>query len=76
MKVACIQLSTGENYEKHVENSPGTPDNPMSQLEIESKFKELSSTVINEDLSNSIINLVNNLHNVNDISSLSDLLSC
>ena len=73
--ILSIKMNTGENYEKCVENSPGTPDNPMSPLEIESKFKKLSSTVINEDLSNSIINSINNLHNVDDISSLSDLLS-
>ena len=47
----------------------------MSRLEIESKFKKLSSNVINNDLSDSIIKLVNNLHNVDDICSLSELLS-
>ena len=68
-------MDDGQNYEKHVENSPGTSDNPMTRLEIESKFKKLSSNVIDDDLSDSIIKLVSNLHNVDDICSLSELLS-
>ena len=73
--ILSIKMDDGQNYEKYVENSPGTSDNPMSRLEIESKFKKLSSNVINNDLSDSIIKLVNNLHNVDDICSLSELLS-
>jgi 2-methylcitrate dehydratase PrpD len=65
-----VQLKNGNQYSHHVTAPKGDPQNPLSFDEIERKFKDLTRPILLERRMNQIINLVQNLPNLEDLSKL------
>jgi 2-methylcitrate dehydratase PrpD len=73
-KVA-IKLKDGTVYRERVDYSRGTVQNPMSQEELEEKFRSLASMVIPGKQAEDIIRAVGKLEEVDDVNKLSSLLT-
>ena len=71
-----VQLITkaGKSYESVVLSPKGSPQNPLSDDELERKFTRLSMKVLNEKQMKEVIQLVNDLESLREISSLTRLL--
>jgi 2-methylcitrate dehydratase PrpD len=65
-----VQLKNGNQYSHHVTAPKGDPQNPLSFDEIERKFKDLTRPILLERRMNQIINLVQDLPNLEDLSKL------
>ena len=65
-----IELYSGQSLRHHTRAVLGTPDNPMSQSEVESKANDLISPVLGEERSRKLIAAVDKLETVGDITEL------
>ena len=66
-------MARGEVYTKRTEGVKGDPQRPMSQEELNEKFTSLATRVISDKQIKDIINQVNNLEAVEDISTITAL---
>jgi 2-methylcitrate dehydratase len=64
----------GESFKSRVDYPKGDPRNPMTDTEIEAKFRMLASRLIGEKQIAQIIDTVNHIENVKDIGELMKLL--
>jgi 2-methylcitrate dehydratase PrpD len=73
--VVVLKTTRGETFEGQVEFAKGTPENPLSNEEVETKFRSLTSIVIDEKRQRKIIQIVKNLDRCQKITDLTSLLS-
>lgn len=69
-----IRCKTGETFSKIIDYPKGHPKNPLSDREVEGKFKTLSNGLIRGDRQDKIIDLVWRLDKVKDIKDLIKLI--
>jgi 2-methylcitrate dehydratase len=65
----------GEAYQCHVDYPKGTPQNPMTDEELEGKFRSLAAMVMGEGQINRIKDLVYSLEDLDDIGVLMEALT-
>jgi len=68
-----IKTKSGETFTKTVTYSKGHPKNPLTDNELEGKFKTLNSGLIKDDTVNEIIDNIWRLENLEDIGCLMNL---
>lgn len=64
-----------KTFEKEVMNSKGDPEHPLTDTEIQEKFRNLTSNLLVSDQQGEIVSAVSSLENMESISSLIDILS-
>ena len=64
-----IRTKDGNKYISHVDYAKGSPENPMSDEELEAKFRYLTST-IDKSQTNNIISIINDLEHLSNIREL------
>jgi len=69
-----VRTKTGKDYVKQVDYPLGHPKNPMSDHEIEDKFRRLAVGKFDRDRMKKVIDVVWKLDQLNDVSSLMPLL--
>ncbi len=69
-----IRTRSGEIFQKRVDYPKGDPNNPMSDEEVQAKFRRLAEPLMRKPQIQSIIDTVNTLETLDDIHSLMDLL--
>ncbi len=72
--VLTLTLNDGRTYTEHVEHSTGTPENPMSDEQVEAKFRGLALEVLPRDQVDRVTELLWNLEKVSDARELVSLL--
>jgi 2-methylcitrate dehydratase PrpD len=70
-----IRLKDGNIYEKEVQYAKGTIQNPMSRIELEDKFRGLSSMVLTDDRVEKIIRIVARLEDLDNLHEICVLLA-
>ncbi len=70
-----IRTKDGKTYRKRVDYPKGDPNNPMSDEEVQAKFRRLARPLMREEQIQGIIDTVNSLEKVDDISDLMQLLA-
>ena len=69
-----IKMKNGKVYEHAINKHWGCPENPMSQEEIEKKFRKNVESIFSKDQTEMIIDKINNLEKLQNISELTKLL--
>lgn len=70
-----MELTGGRTIEKHYEALKGNPSNPLTADELEHKFRECASRVLESDAVDELHNVLSNLEDVEDIGVLVELLT-
>jgi 2-methylcitrate dehydratase PrpD len=70
-----IHLKDGNIHEKTVQYAKGTIQNPMPRIEIEDKFRELSSMALTDDRAEKIIRIVSRLEELDNLHEICVLLA-
>ncbi len=73
--IIILETSRGERFEDRVDFARGTPENPMSDKEIEEKFLDLAAAVVDGNRAGKIISVIRNLEECRGIRDLTALLS-
>jgi 2-methylcitrate dehydratase PrpD len=73
--VIVLETMGGETFEERVEYALGTPENPLSDKEVEMKFRDLTAVVIDERRQREIIKTIHDLERCEKITDLTTLLS-
>jgi len=73
---AIVEITTksGKVFSHKLDLAKGEPENPLSKSEIENKFNYMASEVVNEETRRKIIDYVNRLETMEDITGLFPLL--
>ena len=73
---SIVEITTkdGKVFSHRVDLAKGEPENPLSKSEIEDKFNHMASKVVNEETRQKIIDCVNRLETIDDITGLFPLL--
>lgn len=69
-----VKTTDGKTYTEDLLPSKGSPQNPMTQQELEDKFMGLATRVMPKDQATKIAATVKNLEEVKDLRDLTDLL--
>ncbi len=69
-----LETTGGETFEERVEFARGTPENPMSDKEVEEKFRSLTSTVLDTGREEEIMEVVKKLEEHENVEHLTSLL--
>jgi len=69
-----VKTKDGKRFQEHVKYSKGTPNNPFTQEELKDKFRTLASSLFDEKRISEIIDVVESLDTLDDISQLIVLL--
>jgi 2-methylcitrate dehydratase PrpD len=69
-----ITLQNGEKLQLENIEARGDPDNPLGDVEIETKFMQLTEGVISSSKQNQMIQLINNLEREDNINSLLSII--
>jgi 2-methylcitrate dehydratase PrpD len=69
-----VRTPAGQTFTERVVHPPGSPQNPMSQQEIEEKFFSLSTKVISRGQAQRIRDMVGDLENMENLRELGDLV--
>ena len=72
--VVEVKTCAGKIFTKRVIHHKGSPQNPMSQREMEEKFFSLSTKVISRHQAQRILDAVLNLENLQNLRELGDLI--
>jgi 2-methylcitrate dehydratase len=70
-----ICTKKGERFKARVDYPKGDPHNPMTDADVEAKFRMLASKMMEEDQISQIIDRVSNIEKVQDIGDLMKLLA-
>ncbi len=70
-----IIFNSGEEKQHTVYSSKGDPDQPMSPDELETKFQQLTSSTLGNDLANQAWQFLGNIEQLSDLSDLGKTLS-
>lgn len=68
-------LKDGRRLEQHVERAIGSPENPMSDEHLESKFRDVAGPVVGRGLCDEMIEVVWSLDLTPDIRSVTELMA-
>jgi len=68
------ELNDGQILEAHVDYPKGDPENPATKEEIVSKFHSLTGAYLDKEKRDNIINTVDHLEDLKDITEIADLL--
>jgi 2-methylcitrate dehydratase len=73
---AIVEVKTraGQTFTERVVHPTGSPQNPMSQREIEEKFFSLSTKVISRGQAQRILDMTGNLEKMENLRELGDLI--
>jgi 2-methylcitrate dehydratase PrpD len=69
-----VEMIDSKIYREKIKYSKGTPNNPFTEEELIEKFKMLASSLFSQERVNKIIETVDDLENLEDITILTDLL--
>ncbi len=69
-----VKTLDGRVFHESITHSKGTPNNPFTEGELVDKFTALASSTLHQSRINQIIDTVNNIENIDDISILTGLL--
>lgn len=69
-----VTTDSGETFREHVVSARGTPDNPMSDEEVEKKAMELMAPVLGEQRSQEVIEKIRDVESLATVRDLSSLL--
>lgn len=69
-----IYLEDGTIHRSRVDYGRGNPQNPLSDVELQEKYKVLASGVFGQDRANTLIERVNMLEKIEDVGELTALL--
>jgi 2-methylcitrate dehydratase len=69
-----IITTKGEKLRARVDYPKGDPRNPMTDQEVQAKFRKLTEPLMAKEQINRIIEAVNNVENINDTNELMELL--
>jgi len=72
--VVEVTARDGRRFVEAVDWPKGTPQNPLTQAELEGKFLSLATTVMSPQRAREILAVVNRLEELEDITALADLL--
>ena len=67
-------MNDGNVLTSHVDYPKGDPENPASLQEIKDKFHSLTADYIEEEKRNQVINMIEDLENVGNISAIANVL--
>jgi 2-methylcitrate dehydratase PrpD len=70
-----VTMRDGTQHEAVVYHSTGTLENPISEADLQDKFRRLASRVLPEDRLSQVIDTVSNLEDLSDVTELGKLLS-
>jgi 2-methylcitrate dehydratase PrpD len=70
-----IRTNDGCKFFKSVDWPTGSPQNPMSQAELEAKFLRLATTVTTSQRAQQIMSMIEHLEDIPDVAELASLLS-
>jgi len=70
-----IELENGKTLSKKIENPKGSPQNPLSRDELVNKFRECSSVIFSEKEIRKLIEMIENLEYMKNLSELTRLLT-
>ncbi|MDG6933471.1 MAG: MmgE/PrpD family protein [Nitrososphaerota archaeon] len=73
--IVTVRTLDGKSYVERVDHAKGTPENPISYEEVETKFRRLTSPVLSQDQAENIIREVRNITSADSISGLIKLVS-
>jgi 2-methylcitrate dehydratase len=69
-----IVMQNGKRHKVRIDVLKGSVENPMSWQEIQEKFKAPASSVVGEKKAGAIIELVEDLENIKDVTEIASLL--
>jgi 2-methylcitrate dehydratase PrpD len=69
-----VELANGSKIRRRVDHPKGHPENPLSQTELEEKFRSLVSPVLNEADATCLIEMTRDLENLSQLENLFALL--
>ncbi len=70
-----VELIDGSKFERILDHPSGSPHNPVSQADLEGKFRKLGSRAVGEDQLDRILEIVSDFENLDDISVLGRALA-
>ncbi len=70
-----VTATSGEKHELTVSTRKGSPDNPLSQREIENKFRSNACSLLSETQADELYSLVQRLDTLDDVETLVPLLT-
>jgi 2-methylcitrate dehydratase len=69
-----IRTKNGEIYSKRINHPKGDPNNPMTEEEVQFKFRNLLTSLLRENQIQNIIQIVNSIEHLKDVGELMQLL--
>jgi 2-methylcitrate dehydratase PrpD len=72
---ATVVLKDGRQYKEIVEQPTGSPEHPMTDLQVEAKFRALTATVLSADCAESLLESCWRLDRVADLGAITNLTS-
>jgi 2-methylcitrate dehydratase PrpD len=72
---AAVVLKDGRQYEEIVEHPTGSPERPMTDTQVEEKFRALSAAVLAEDCIEKLLDPLWQLEKVADVSVVTNLIN-
>ena len=70
-----VELEDGRIIKRVAEKARGTPEKPLKNYELEEKFRECASFVLNKDETNMVLKKLRRTENICDIKELTRLLT-
>lgn len=71
----AVTMRDGTQHEAVVYHSTGTLENPITEAELQNKFRRLAGRLLPEDRLNQTIDTISNLEDLSDVRELAQLLS-
>lgn len=70
-----VNLADGRSLERHIEHANGAPKNPMTDAQVEEKFRVLAERTLPKKRVDQLVDTLWNLERIADMSNLTPLLS-
>lgn len=72
---ATVALKDGRIYKEAIEHPTGSPERPMTDTQVEAKFRALSAVAISDDCGHRLLNVLWRLEEIADINVVASLAS-
>jgi len=69
-----IVMNNGQTLEHHVKHATGSPENPMSDASLESKFRDLAGEVLNSSQVNKLLSTLWEIEKAPDLQEVTELM--
>ena len=73
--IPCLDVKDGRRLERRVDQAKGQPQNPLTEAELETKFRDCAARVLPLDRIEPILTAVRALETVADVGVVSRLLN-